>query len=185
MFCRNALLKLNNVLLRENKIVKIIPFYQYALYSDTEQSIPTDSVKAARKIKIYTKTGDKGKTSLYTGERRFKNDITFDALGNGDELNSSIGLAREFCCDNKSQEFRDLECKLIKIQSILLVTGSHIATPLNSANQKQLERLTSFDTNLIKELENWIDKYDEELPVLKNFILPSGNFSFLSFAFDV
>ena len=175
MFCRNALLKINKILLRENQIQKLIPLYQYALYSNTEQSIPTaDAVKAPRKIKIYTKTGDKGKTSLYTGERRPKNEITFEALGNGDELNSSIGLAREYCCDNKAPEFRDLECKLIKIQTVILIAGSHIATPLSSANEKQLARLGSFDSNLTKELENWIDKYDDELPVLKNFILPSG-----------
>lgn len=66
------------------------------------------------------------------------------------------------------------EAQLIKIQSILLDIGSHIATPRTKAPQKQLDRLSNFDTNLTKELETWIDTYDEELPPLKNFILPSG-----------
>ncbi len=66
------------------------------------------------------------------------------------------------------------ETQLIKIQSVLLDIGSHIATPKKSASQKQLDRLAEFDINLTKELELWIDTYDSELPTLKNFILPSG-----------
>ncbi len=66
------------------------------------------------------------------------------------------------------------ETQLIKIQSVLLDIGSHIATPKTSASQKQLDRLSNFDVNLTMELELWIDAYDSELPTLKNFILPSG-----------
>ncbi|CAF1088367.1 unnamed protein product [Brachionus calyciflorus] len=133
-----------------------------------------------RKIKIYTKTGDKGTTSLFTGERRPKNDIFFDALGNTDELNSSLGLTREFCLEmaknNPSlKETSELiEGLLVKIQSTLLDIGSHLATPRSKASSKQLERIANFDSSLTNELEKYIDKFETELPVLKNFILPSG-----------
>lgn len=127
------------------------------------------------KFKIYTKTGDKGKSSLYTGERRVKNDVIFDALGDTDELNSTLGLAREFCLEITNKDVSMLaESQLIKVQSILLDIGSHIATPRTNSPQKQLDRLANFDENLIKELELWIDEFDKELPTLKNFILPSG-----------
>ena len=117
---------------------------------------------------------------MYTGERLFKNNIIFEALGNADELNSSLGLAREFCTD-KHEIFSELENKLIRIQCVLLDIGSHIATPRTRAQPKQLERLSNFDPKLTKELENWIDAYDLELPPLRNFILPSGE----SLNFDV
>ena len=67
-----------------------------------------------------------------------------------------------------------IQNKLIKIQSTLLDIGSFIATPRTRAQQKQLERLSTFDSNLIVELEKWIDAFETELPPLRNFILPSG-----------
>lgn len=66
------------------------------------------------------------------------------------------------------------ESHLVKIQSILLDIGSQIATPKSSAAEKQLSRVAKFDAGLTKELETWIDAFDEQLPPLKNFILPSG-----------
>jgi cob(I)alamin adenosyltransferase len=128
-----------------------------------------------KKVRIYTKTGDKGTSSLYTGERRPKSDPIFDALGNTDELNSSIGMAREYCLELSSKHVCDeLEARLIKMQSTLLDIGSFIATPRTRADKKQLDRLSTFEPTLIKELEQWIDAYELELPPLRNFILPSG-----------
>ncbi|XP_038560441.1 corrinoid adenosyltransferase [Micropterus salmoides] len=119
--------------------------------------------------KIYTKTGDKGFSSTFTGERRPKENHIFEALGNTDELSSAIGLAREFCLDNG----HTFTYQLDKIQCILQDVGSNIATPPASARESHLKR-TQFSAQPIADLETWIDKFTEELPTLTNFILPSG-----------
>nr|XP_020450135.1 cob(I)yrinic acid a,c-diamide adenosyltransferase, mitochondrial [Monopterus albus] len=119
--------------------------------------------------KIYTKTGDKGFSSTFTGERRPKEDHIFEALGNTDELSSAIGLAREFCLD-KGHTFR---YQLDKIQCILQDVGSSIATPRSSARESHIKR-TQFTAQAVADLETWIDNLTEELPPLTNFILPSG-----------
>ncbi|CAO3661035.1 unnamed protein product [Umbelopsis ramanniana] len=122
-------------------------------------------------MKIYTKTGDKGTSALFTGERRPKNDEVFEALGTTDELTSHLGLAREYC----DEQNNGLSEKLEKIQCLLQDIGSNIATPRTSANEARIAR-TAFDKSgsLVAELEEWIDEMDEQLPPLKNFILPSG-----------
>uniref|UniRef100_A0A3P8UB57 Corrinoid adenosyltransferase MMAB n=1 Tax=Amphiprion percula TaxID=161767 RepID=A0A3P8UB57_AMPPE len=119
--------------------------------------------------KIYTKTGDKGFSSTFTGERRPKEDHIFEALGNTDELSSAIGLAREFCLD-KGHMFT---YQLDKIQCILQDVGSNIATPQSSARESHIKR-TKFTAQPIADMETWIDTFTAELPPLTNFILPSG-----------
>lgn len=154
--------------------------FNQVLQISTNDKLLTSNKNEPQKLKIYTKTGDKGKSSLFTGERRPKNDFIFDALGNTDELNSNLGLVREFCLDisstnsNLADFTKQIESKIIKIQSTLLDVGSFIATPKTKAQAKQLERLAQFDSKLTSELEKWIDEYELELPPLKNFILPSG-----------
>ncbi|XP_008333750.1 corrinoid adenosyltransferase MMAB [Cynoglossus semilaevis] len=119
--------------------------------------------------KIYTKTGDKGFSSTFTGERRPKEDTIFEALGNTDELSSAIGMAREFCLD-KGHTFT---YQLDKIQCVLQDVGSNIATPLSSARESHIKK-TKFTAQPITDLETWIDDFTNELPPLTNFILPSG-----------
>ncbi|KAK2902140.1 corrinoid adenosyltransferase [Channa argus] len=133
----------------------------------TDRSYATDGDN--RVPKIYTKTGDKGFSSTFTGERRPKEDHIFEALGNTDELSSAIGLARELCLD-KGHIFT---YQLDKIQCILQDVGSNIATPRSSARESHIER-TNFTAQPIADLESWIDNFTKELPPLTNFILPSG-----------
>ena len=72
----------------------------FRLMSSSAASAPADEVE--RRFRVYTKTGDKGSTSLYTGERRPKTDPVFDALGDVDELNSHFGVAREHCTADRN-----------------------------------------------------------------------------------
>jgi len=85
---------------------------------------------------IYTWTGDKGKTSLYTGEWVFKFDPTIEALGQIDELNAELGVAIEHCKQSKIEVDKIKQLK--EIQCWLFEIGSHIATPWDSekANAK-------------------------------------------------
>ncbi|XP_066299545.1 corrinoid adenosyltransferase MMAB-like isoform X2 [Branchiostoma lanceolatum] len=122
-----------------------------------------------KKLKIYTRTGDKGRSSLFTGERRSKDDTIFEALGTTDELSCAIGVAGEFGHD-AGHQFMD---RLEKIQSLLQDVGSNIATPRTKAQDRKLAR-TAFPSGSVEELERWIDEYTEQLPPLTNFILPSG-----------
>lgn len=122
---------------------------------------------SSRKYRVYTRTGDKGTSSLYNGQRRPKDDIFFDALGDVDELNAAIGLAREFIVEHRV----GIEEQLVEIQSRLLDVGSAIATPLSSSSPEQLARVAFAPTHA-EDLERWIDAMDDELPALKNFILP-------------
>ena len=118
-------------------------------------------------FKIYTKSGDKGTSALYTGERLAKDAQVFQTLGAIDELNAHIGLAREYM--KQSNGFTQLE----EIQARLIDVGSHVATPRSTENEKKKAH-TDFPATHINDLESWIDEMDTKLPPLKNFILPSG-----------
>lgn len=120
-------------------------------------------------MKIYTKTGDAGESSLYSGERRVKDDAVFAALGDVDELNSVVGVAREYAAGLDPA----LAAQLEAVQSRLLDVGSAVATPLSSSTVKKLQRV-AFDPGATAQLESWIDGWDAELQPLTLFILPSG-----------
>jgi len=122
-----------------------------------------------RTMKIYTKTGDKGTSATFTGIRKPKDDVIFEALGSTDELSSAIGLASEFC----NEAGHSLGDKLEIIQCVLQDVGSNVATPLSSARESHL-KLVQFNASAVGDLELWIDEMTEELPPLTNFILPSG-----------
>jgi cob(I)alamin adenosyltransferase len=117
-------------------------------------------------MKIYTKTGDKGTTSLIGGTKVPKNDIRIETYGTVDELNSWIGMVSDQLND---AIFRD---ELKEIQDRLFTIGSSLATDAEKAPKMKLPDLTGND---IKFLENRIDSMTAELPLMKNFILPGGH----------
>ena len=116
-------------------------------------------------MKIYTKTGDKGETGLFGGQRVPKNSLRIEAYGTIDELSSFIGLA---ITEVKSGEVKNL---LEKIQNELFAVGSDLATP-NNANEK--DKIVRVPQEFYADAEKAIDKFESELQPLKNFILPGG-----------
>jgi cob(I)alamin adenosyltransferase len=117
-------------------------------------------------IKIYTKTGDKGRTSLLGGKKVEKSHKRIEAYGSVDELNSFIGLLK----DQEAVEMR-LKQQLYWIQETLFSLGSILAAE-SDFKGFELPKITSVE---ITQLEQWIDHYDHQLPELKNFILPGGH----------
>ncbi len=119
-------------------------------------------------MKIYTGMGDKGKTSLFSGERVDKNHHRIEAFGDLDELSSMIGAVASLLDDSRS----DLVDELLEIQSVLLHVGALLATTPQSPALDFLERVTEEN---VRFLENAIDRYSAELPPLGGFILPGGS----------
>lgn len=122
-------------------------------------------------MKVYTKTGDKGETSLYGGVKVSKADLKIEAYGTVDELNSYIGIIRSYNITSNCIN------QLIDIQKDLFHIGAELATPVEKmylANGKcRLPKLIS-DLD-IEKLEKWIDDMESTLPELMHFILPGGN----------
>ena len=116
-------------------------------------------------FKIYTKTGDKGQTSLIGGTRLPKHHIRIEAYGTVDELNSHIGLLRDVIEEKNTFDL------LISIQDRLFTIGSHLAAdPIK--NKMQLPLIYEED---IVALEIAIDKITEQVPEMKSFVLPGGH----------
>lgn len=121
-------------------------------------------------MKIYTKTGDKGQTSLYSGQRVQKNDPFIEAVGTVDECNSAIGVAVAHLPKANAKVKYQLET----IQHALFDVGAAIATPRTRAINSKLEK-TRFDLEAAQCLEQWIDEMESELQPLTTFILPGGH----------
>lgn len=115
-------------------------------------------------MKIYTKTGDDGTTSLFSGGRVRKDHLRVDAYGTVDELNSVLGMVRVAKPDAQLDEW------LTQIQSQLFNLGADLATPLD-AKADWVVRMTP---ETVTWLEETIDTMTEDLPQIKNFILPGG-----------
>ncbi len=116
-------------------------------------------------MKIYTKTGDKGKTGLFNGKRVDKFELRVECYGTIDELNSIIGLARTFC--NSEELCKDLS----KVSAKLFNLGADLATPLDFESEFKPRRI---DLQDIEFLEKLIDSYTSRIPKLNSFILPGG-----------
>ena len=117
-------------------------------------------------IRIYTKTGDKGTTSLIGGTKVPKNDIRIETYGTVDELNSWIGLINDQINDN---EFRN---ELKEVQDRLFTIGSSLATDAEKEVKMKLPDLNESDITF---LEGKIDTMTALLPEMKSFILPGGH----------
>ena len=117
-------------------------------------------------LKIYTKTGDLGKTSLIGGTKVSKSNIRIETYGTVDELNSYIGLVSDHSTDDHSKDI------LKEIQDRLFTIGSSLACDPEKEPKMKLPDLKETDVEL---LENEIDKMNEILPPMKFFILPGGN----------
>lgn len=132
---------------------------------------------------IYTRTGDKGQTSLFNGQRVSKKDARVEAYGTIDELNSAIGVVvaelsfpRKRESNPRSNRGPDrvgddgFGNELIEIQNDLFSIGSALANPAVRSQQLEVRKLG----NRVKEFENSIDAMTQDLPPLSNFILPGG-----------
>ena len=117
-------------------------------------------------LKIYTKTGDLGKTSLIGGTKVPKSHLRIESYGTVDELNSYIGLVSDMITDNESKII------LKEIQDRLFTVGSSLACDPDKEPLMKIPDLKEQDVEL---LEKQIDKMNEVLPVMKFFILPGGH----------
>jgi len=115
-------------------------------------------------MKIYTKTGDKGETSLIGGYRVSKSDLRIESYGTVDELNSWLGLLVTYLPSNRIDELQHL-------QSLLFSVGAMLA----SKSKEQNRPFSPIDQNDVLALEKCIDAYEAFLPAMTHFILPGGS----------
>ncbi len=119
-------------------------------------------------MKIYTKTGDKGSTSLLGGQRVSKDNIRLEAYGTVDELNSFMGMIKNFKID-------DYDRNLIEfIQNRLFDIGASLAA-VNKDAEFPLPQLRAIQKKDIDHLEQSIDRFCKNLPNLDNFVIPAGS----------
>lgn len=117
-------------------------------------------------IKIYTKTGDDGTTSLIGGTKVPKSHLRIEAYGTVDELNSYIGLCRDLLTDDQGKN------TLLEVQDRLFTIGSSLACDPIKEPKMRIPDLKETDVEL---LEKEIDRMNEIVPAMKNFILPGGH----------
>ncbi len=115
--------------------------------------------------RIYTKGGDKGKTSLSSGKRVVKHDLRVAAYGTVDEANATLGLARLHCSPEADET-------LARVQNDLFDLGADLATPLDAELEYEPLRITAGQVDW---LERQIDRLNADLEPLKSFVLPGGS----------
>ena len=116
-------------------------------------------------VKIYTKTGDQGDTTLFGGQRVPKDALRIEAYGTVDELNSVLGLVR---ADNLPS---DVDAVLEQVQNDLFALGADLATP-RLIQKKEVRRIEPRDVHT---LEKQIDRFERSLKPLRSFVLPGGS----------
>jgi cob(I)alamin adenosyltransferase len=131
---------------------------------------PLFASRTEQKAKIYTGTGDRGRTSLFSGERVIKSHERVEAYGDVDELNSVLGGLIAVLPPKESELVTEVQ----RIQSDLLHVGAWLATTPGSPSCALLKKVGDEHVRL---LEKAIDRMEEKLPTLKSFILPGGHIS--------
>ncbi len=116
-------------------------------------------------MKIYTKSGDGGETGLFGGGRVRKSDERVEAYGEVDEANAALGVAREACADP------EITAELARIQDELFCVGAELASP---HGVKARAAVPPLQARWATRLEEAMDRWDRELPVLHQFVLPGG-----------
>ena len=123
--------------------------------------------------KIYTKTGDKGTTSLIGGTRMSKASARLEAYGTADELNSFVGLLRaKLEVEPKDAELENIDAVLKRIQNKLFNLGGYLATDTNVTTTCEATEVAEEE---VRFLEALIDRMQEELEPMRGFILPGGS----------
>ena len=120
-----------------------------------------------RDVKIYTRTGDTGETSLFDGSRVSKADALVDAYGEVDELNAWLGLVRA------TGSGSDLDAELLQLQRDLFAFGARLADPRRKIAARVSKAV--LDDDAVARLEALIDRLETELPPLTHFILAGGS----------
>lgn len=126
-------------------------------------------------MKIYTKAGDRGQTSLATGQKVSKSSLRIAAYGTIDELNSQLGLLRDLLTREAEHlsVLGNFAAKVEEIQAELFELGSELATPPSTLSAN---RQAAIDDETLARLERDIDEWQEALPPLRNFILAGGHY---------
>jgi cob(I)alamin adenosyltransferase len=122
-------------------------------------------------MKIYTRTGDRGETGLFGGQRVGKDHTRVDAYGEVDELNAVVGLA---VVQLRIEGQEELARRLQRIQADLFTIGANLATPGPEDGGRESSYIPALPTERVAEMERWIDEADGELEPLRSFILPGG-----------
>lgn len=120
-------------------------------------------------MKIYTKTGDKGQTGLFGGQRVSKDSPRVEAYGAVDESNAVLGIVLTLL--DEGDALRD---PLTRVQGDLFVVGADLATPQTEGGAPAAGRVPRIQAEDVTRLEGWIDAADEELEAMRTFILPGG-----------
>jgi cob(I)alamin adenosyltransferase len=121
------------------------------------------------RYKLYTKKGDDGTTGLLSGKRVSKHHVRIKAYGTVDELNAWVGMIRNFKID------KNTENTLVRIQNELMTVASQLADDTSYEVSKLVKILEPINDENVKYLEDQIDLINDELPELKNFVIPGGH----------